>query len=134
MHGHFCWCVSLLPQRSYLLDKIFCTAILVGDAQSWVPALVEHASRLVVNGGFEPDADLYVFLLFRHPCSYFYSRRGPLISDAAKRRVASLIGSVEQEGGVIHLDGRNITVSAYPAGNFVGPTIIEVDTTMRAYK
>jgi malonate-semialdehyde dehydrogenase (acetylating)/methylmalonate-semialdehyde dehydrogenase len=59
---------------------------------------------------------------------------GPLISPAAKRRVVGLISSVEEEGGRIHLDGRNITVPGYENGNFVGPTIVEAVTTMRAYK
>jgi len=34
--------------------------VLVGEAQHWVPDLVEYARRLKVNGGFESDADLYV--------------------------------------------------------------------------
>ena len=59
---------------------------------------------------------------------------GPLISPAAKKRVVGLISSVEEEGGRIHLDGRNITVPGYENGNFVGPTIVEAVTTMRAYK
>lgn len=45
-----------------------------------------------------------------------------------------LISSVEEEGGRIHLDGRNITVPGYENGNFVGPTVVEAVTTMRAYK
>lgn len=35
-------------------------AILVGEAQSWLPEIVEKATKLKVNGGFEADADLYV--------------------------------------------------------------------------
>ena len=59
---------------------------------------------------------------------------GPLISPAAKARVEGLIGSAEKEGGKIVLDGRGIKVEGYPDGNFVGPTIIEADTTMSCYK
>lgn len=59
---------------------------------------------------------------------------GPLISPAAKARVTGLINSAEEEGGPIHLDGRGITVPQYPDGNFVGPTIIEVTTSMRCYQ
>lgn len=59
---------------------------------------------------------------------------GPLISPAAKKRVEGLITSVEEEGGRIHLDGRNIKVANYENGNFVGPTVVEAVTTMRAYK
>jgi malonate-semialdehyde dehydrogenase (acetylating) / methylmalonate-semialdehyde dehydrogenase len=60
--------------------------------------------------------------------------RGPLISPAAKKRVVGLISSVEEEGGRIHLDGRNITVTGYENGNFVGPTIVEAVPAMRAYQ
>ncbi len=60
--------------------------------------------------------------------------RGPLISPHAKRRVESLIGSVEDDGGKIHLDGRKFVVKGYERGNFVGPTVVEAVTTMKAYK
>ncbi|KAL0951398.1 hypothetical protein HGRIS_008094 [Hohenbuehelia grisea] len=92
-------------------------AILVGEAKTWLPELIERTKKLKVNGGFEEGADL-----------------GPLISDAAKKRVTGLITSVEEEGGKIHLDGRNIQVQNYPNGNFVGPTIVETTTDMKAYK
>lgn len=59
---------------------------------------------------------------------------GPLISPAAKSRVQGLIASAVEEGGQIHLDGRNVQVQGYPLGNFVGPTIIEATTTMRCYQ
>jgi malonate-semialdehyde dehydrogenase (acetylating)/methylmalonate-semialdehyde dehydrogenase len=35
-------------------------AILVGEAQSWLPELVDRAQKLKVNGGFEKGADLFV--------------------------------------------------------------------------
>jgi malonate-semialdehyde dehydrogenase (acetylating)/methylmalonate-semialdehyde dehydrogenase len=58
-----------------------------------------------------------------------------LISPAATARVCDLIGSVEREGGKIHLDGRHITMpEPYQHGNFVGPSIVETDISMRAYK
>ena len=59
--------------------------------------------------------------------------RGPVISPFAKDRVIGLISSAEPEGGKILLDGRDIKVEAYPDGNFVGPTIIEANTTMKCY-
>ncbi|TFK36856.1 methylmalonate-semialdehyde dehydrogenase [Crucibulum laeve] len=92
-------------------------AVLVGDAQSWLPELVERAQKLKVSGGFEKDADL-----------------GPLISPAAKARVTGLIASAEEDGGKIVLDGRGVEVPGYPDGNFVGPTIIEAGTPMRCYQ
>lgn len=64
-----------------------------------------------------------------HPSAY----RGPVISPAAKDRIFGLINSAEPEGGKIVLDGRNIKVEGYPDGNFVGPTVIEANTTMKCY-
>ncbi|KZW02686.1 Methylmalonate-semialdehyde dehydrogenase [Exidia glandulosa HHB12029] len=92
-------------------------AIFVGSAHDWLPELIERAKGLKVNGGFEPGTDL-----------------GPVISPHAKARVEGLIGSAESEGGKIVLDGRGIKVEGYPNGNFVGPTIIEADTSMTCYK
>lgn len=90
--------------------------LLIGDAQAWLPDLVNLAKNLKVGGGFEKGVDL-----------------GPVISPAAKDRILDAIASAEQEGGKIHLDGRNIKVSGYEHGNFIGPVIIEADTTMKCY-
>lgn len=90
--------------------------MLVGDAQAWLPDIVERAKKLLVNGGFESGADL-----------------GPLISPAAKERVLGLISSAEEEGGHIALDGRGISVAGYPHGSFIGPTVIEATVNMRCY-
>jgi len=91
--------------------------VLVGDAQSWLPELIDRAQKLKVNGGFEPGADL-----------------GPLISPAAKERVSGLIASADTEGGKILLDGRGLQVPGYPKGNFIGPTVIEAGIQMKCYK
>ncbi|BEI86890.1 hypothetical protein CcaverHIS002_0702360 [Cutaneotrichosporon cavernicola] len=92
-------------------------AIFVGESRAWIPELIERAKGLKVSGGFEQGADL-----------------GPVISPQAKERIEGLIASVETEGGKILLDGRGVEVPGYPAGNFVGPTVVEVDTNMSAYK
>jgi malonate-semialdehyde dehydrogenase (acetylating)/methylmalonate-semialdehyde dehydrogenase len=62
------------------------------------------------------------------------SRSGPVISHQAKERIEGFIASVEEEGGKILLDGRGVTVPEYPHGNFVGPTVVEAVTTMKAYQ
>src|ERR1700753_1084305 len=41
-------------------------AVLVGDAKGFLPGLIERASKLRVNGGFEPKTDLCVFRSFSH--------------------------------------------------------------------
>ncbi|EIM92143.1 methylmalonate-semialdehyde dehydrogenase [Stereum hirsutum FP-91666 SS1] len=92
-------------------------AVLVGDAQAWLPDLIKAAQGLKVSGGFEKGADL-----------------GPVISPTSKERILGLIASAEQEGGKIHLDGRGIQVEGYEHGNFIGPTVIEANTSMKCYK
>ncbi|OWZ68280.1 methylmalonate-semialdehyde dehydrogenase (acylating) [Cryptococcus neoformans] len=92
-------------------------AIFVGTAREMIPELIERAKGLKVTGGFEEGADL-----------------GPVISPQAKKRIEDYIGSVEEEGGKILLDGRGYNVSEYPDGSFVGPTIVEAVTTMKVYK
>lgn len=52
----------------------------------------------------------------------------------AKERIESLIQTVTDEGGIIHLDGRGVEVENYPHGNFVGPTVVECTVDMSAYK
>lgn len=57
-----------------------------------------------------------------------------MISPQAKERIESFIASVDKEGGKILLDGRNFSVSDYPEGTFVGPSLVEVTTDMQAYQ
>ncbi|MBX3218713.1 MAG: CoA-acylating methylmalonate-semialdehyde dehydrogenase, partial [Labilithrix sp.] len=82
-------------------------AVLVGDAEGWIPALVERAEKLTVGDGAAAGTDV-----------------GPLISRAAKERVESLIARGQAEGAKLELDGRRPRVAvAVEEGNFVGPTI-----------
>jgi malonate-semialdehyde dehydrogenase (acetylating) / methylmalonate-semialdehyde dehydrogenase len=93
------------------------TAVLVGDAQAWIPELVAKARTLKVNGGTEPGTDV-----------------GPLISCAARERVEQLIASGVSQGATLELDGRSPNVAGYENGNFVGPTIFSgVKPGMRIY-
>src|SRR5688572_433672 len=81
-------------------------AVLVGDANQWIPDIVAKAKSLKVNAGTEKDADL-----------------GPLISAQAKSRVEGLIEQGVKEGAKLELDGRNAKVAGYDKGNFVAPTV-----------
>jgi malonate-semialdehyde dehydrogenase (acetylating) / methylmalonate-semialdehyde dehydrogenase len=93
-------------------------AVLVGEAQKWIPDLVAKAQGLHLNAGTEKGADL-----------------GPLISPAARERVVGLIQRGIAEGAKLELDGRNPSVASYPKGNFVGPTIFSgVSQKMDIYK
>ena len=81
-------------------------AVLVGEAQKWIPELVAKAKTLKVSAGTEQGADL-----------------GPLISCAALSRVEGLIERGLADGAKLELDGRKPKVAGYDQGNFVGPTI-----------
>jgi len=93
-------------------------AILVGEARTWLPELVEKARTLKVSAGTEPGSDL-----------------GPLISRAALERVGGLIERGVREGARLELDGRNPAVAGYEQGNFVGPTLFSgVTANMSIYR
>ncbi|MFT3804512.1 MAG: CoA-acylating methylmalonate-semialdehyde dehydrogenase [Burkholderiaceae bacterium] len=81
-------------------------AVLVGDAQQWLPDLVAKARTLKVSAGVEDGTDV-----------------GPLVSCAAHERVVGLIERGAAEGARLELDGRRPAVPGYDKGNFVGPTI-----------
>lgn len=91
-------------------------AILVGDAQKWIPDIVARAKSLKVGAGVD-DLDL-----------------GPLISCAAHERVKGLIARGVDEGARLELDGRDVRIAGYEQGNFVGPTVFSgVRTGMSIY-
>src|SRR5689334_2118896 len=81
-------------------------AVLVGDANKWIPDIVEKAKSLKVAAGTEKGADL-----------------GPVISKQAKARIEGLIEDGVKEGAKLELDGRKPRVAGYEKGNFIAPTI-----------
>ena len=93
------------------------TAVLVGEAQSWIPELVAKAKTLKVGAGHVAGTDV-----------------GPLISCAARERVEAYIASGVEQGATLELDGRKPQVPGFEEGNFVGPTIFSgVRPGMRIY-
>ncbi|SDJ58153.1 malonate-semialdehyde dehydrogenase (acetylating) / methylmalonate-semialdehyde dehydrogenase [Pseudomonas delhiensis] len=93
-------------------------AILVGEANEWIPDLVAKARTLKVSGGTEANTDV-----------------GPLVSCAALDRVSGLIERGIQEGAKLELDGRNPQVAGYEKGNFVAPTLFSgVTAQMSIYR
>jgi len=81
-------------------------AVLVGDAQKWIPDIVAKSKTLTVGAGVD-NADV-----------------APLNTKAAKEKVERLIADGAKNATVL-LDGRGVKVPGYPNGNFVGPTIID---------
>jgi malonate-semialdehyde dehydrogenase (acetylating) / methylmalonate-semialdehyde dehydrogenase len=53
------------------------------------------------------------------------SDMGPVITQASKDRIVSLITSGERSGAKVVVDGRGLVVPSYENGFFVGPTLID---------
>jgi hypothetical protein len=88
-------------------------AVITVGTDGWLPDLVERAKALKIGNGFQEGVDL-----------------GPVISPQSKAKIESLIA----KGGKILLDGRNPKApEGYPDGNWVAPTIIEVEPGDEAY-
>ncbi|MGI4776843.1 MAG: CoA-acylating methylmalonate-semialdehyde dehydrogenase [Janthinobacterium lividum] len=93
-------------------------AVLVGDAQKWVPDMVAKAKTLKIGAGTDKGIDV-----------------GPVISCAARDRVNNLIERGVADGATLALDGRQPDVPGYENGNFVGPTVFaDVKPGMAIYE
>jgi malonate-semialdehyde dehydrogenase (acetylating)/methylmalonate-semialdehyde dehydrogenase len=63
------------------------------------------------------------------------SEMGPVVTAAARDRIVGLIGSGEQQGARLAVDGRGVVVPGHENGFFVGPTVIDdVRTEMDVYR
>jgi malonate-semialdehyde dehydrogenase (acetylating) / methylmalonate-semialdehyde dehydrogenase len=71
-------------------------------------SLYESAKARTVGYGLEKDTEM-----------------GPVISQASKSRIESLIEKGVKEGGSVLLDGRNAKVKGFEKGHFIHPTILE---------
>merc|ERR1711990_537280 len=91
-------------------------AIFVGEAQEWIPDLIDMAKDLKIGEGMSA-VDI-----------------GPMISPAAKERAHAIIESSLGDGAKLLLDGRDVEVPGYPNGNWFGPTILtDVTPNMACY-
>jgi malonate-semialdehyde dehydrogenase (acetylating) / methylmalonate-semialdehyde dehydrogenase len=93
-------------------------AVAVGPAGDALMDLVARkASDVVVGPGRDPKSEM-----------------GPVVTATAKQRIESLIGTGEQQGAKVLIDGRGLSVPGYENGFFVGPTVIdEVQPAMDVY-
>ncbi|MDP5331280.1 MAG: CoA-acylating methylmalonate-semialdehyde dehydrogenase [Litorivicinaceae bacterium] len=92
--------------------------VLVGEAQAWLPEIVDAMRALTPNYWKEPGA------------AY-----GPVVSQAAKTRIEALIEVGAEEGAELVVDGRGYAVPGYPNGNWVGPTLFaNVTSEMQIYQ
>jgi len=81
-------------------------ALLVGDAQKWIPD-IEAAMKNLNVGPWDNEK----------------SSLGPLISPESKQRVLGLIEKGVSEGATINIDGRNWKHLGNEKGNYIGPTM-----------
>jgi malonate-semialdehyde dehydrogenase (acetylating)/methylmalonate-semialdehyde dehydrogenase len=93
-------------------------AVLVGEAETWLPDIVEAAKQLKVGSGFDPTTDV-----------------GPMITPQALARAEDLIQSAIDQGATVDLDGRGCKPAGFENGNFLGPTVVSgVTPEMEIYK
>ncbi|NMO57737.1 CoA-acylating methylmalonate-semialdehyde dehydrogenase [Actinoplanes sp. TBRC 11911] len=93
-------------------------AVAVGSAGDALMDLVSRkASDVVVGPGRDPRSEM-----------------GPVVTAAAKQRIESLIGTGEQQGAKVLVDGRGLRVPGHENGFWVGPTVIDqVQPAMDVY-
>jgi malonate-semialdehyde dehydrogenase (acetylating)/methylmalonate-semialdehyde dehydrogenase len=93
-------------------------AVVVGDAGGpLMDALVPKAKAIQVGSGRDPKSEM-----------------GPVVTAAARDRIIELIGTGEQQGARLAVDGRGLSVPGFEDGFFVGPTVIDdVTTEMDVY-
>ena len=94
-------------------------AVAVGGAgDAVVKAVSARAEAVTVGDGRDPG-----------------SQMGPVITRAAQERIVGLIGSGQQQGARLAVDGRGIRVPGHEQGFFVGPTVVdEVTPEMDVYR
>jgi len=56
------------------------------------------------------------------------SEMGPVVTAAARDRIVRLIGSGQEQGARLAVDGRGLSVPGHPDGFWVGPTVIDAVT------
>jgi malonate-semialdehyde dehydrogenase (acetylating)/methylmalonate-semialdehyde dehydrogenase len=81
----------------------------VGDAL--VDIVSEKARKVSVGAGRDAGSEM-----------------GPVITAAARDRIVGLIGSGQQQGAALPVDGRGLVVPGYEDGFFVGPTVLDAVT------
>jgi len=93
-------------------------AVAVGGAgDPLLDILTRKANEVVVGSGRDPRSEM-----------------GPVVTAAARDRIESLIGTGEQQGAKLLVDGRGLKVPGFEDGFFVGPTVIDqVQTSMDVY-
>jgi malonate-semialdehyde dehydrogenase (acetylating) / methylmalonate-semialdehyde dehydrogenase len=84
-------------------------AVAVGQAADpLVEAVARKAKAVRVGPGRDPGSEM-----------------GPLVTGAARSRIAGFIDGAQRSGAAVIVDGRDVTVPGYERGFFLGPTLID---------
>ena len=94
-------------------------AITVGGVGGDLVSLVSERARAVkVGSGRDAESDM-----------------GPVVTPEARDRIVGLIGSGEEQGASLSVDGRGLQVAGHEGGFFVGPTVVDrVTPEMDVYR
>jgi malonate-semialdehyde dehydrogenase (acetylating)/methylmalonate-semialdehyde dehydrogenase len=94
-------------------------AIGVGGVGGDLVSLVSERARAVkVGSGRDAGSDM-----------------GPVVTPEARDRIVGLIGSGEEQGASLSVDGRGLQVPGHEGGFFVGPTVVDrVTPEMDVYR
>jgi malonate-semialdehyde dehydrogenase (acetylating)/methylmalonate-semialdehyde dehydrogenase len=94
-------------------------AVVVGGVGDGLVELVDAKARAVRVGSGRDAA----------------SEMGPVVTPEARDRIVGLIGSGEQQGATLGVDGRGLEVPGHADGFFVGPTVLDrVTPEMDVYR
>ncbi|RSN29602.1 methylmalonate-semialdehyde dehydrogenase (CoA acylating) [Amycolatopsis sp. WAC 01416] len=100
-----------------------CMAISIGVAvgsagDRLVEILERKAAEIKVGPGYEAGNDM-----------------GPVVTEAARRRVIDSVALGAEQGATVVVDGRELSVAGHETGFFVGPSLLDkVTTGMSAYR
>jgi malonate-semialdehyde dehydrogenase (acetylating)/methylmalonate-semialdehyde dehydrogenase len=94
-------------------------AVTIGDAgDRLVEAVAEKAAAVKVGPGSDAASDM-----------------GPVVTREALQRIAGYVGSGEQQGARLAVDGRGLVVPGHEDGFFIGPSLLDhVTTSMDVYR
>jgi malonate-semialdehyde dehydrogenase (acetylating)/methylmalonate-semialdehyde dehydrogenase len=92
--------------------------VTVGEAKEITQKLITLAGTKKTGNGMAPDVDM-----------------GPVITKESKERIEKLIRTGIDEGAELLLDGRDVRVTGFDEGYFIGPTILgNVNAESQVYK
>lgn len=77
-------------------------------ADDLVDAVVFNAEKIKVGHSLDPETDM-----------------GPIVTPEHLKSILGYIEKGEEQGAALQLDGRNVAVSEYPEGFYLGPTVFD---------